>query len=80
MQAQLVIRRSPSTIILLLFAMAATLLVGGSLGYVLKPATVLNVPARVVVVHDESGLYSVGGSAAVPEPCVWIGNPAHKVC
>ena len=81
MQARLEIRRSPITAILVLFALAATLLLGGSLGYVLKPVSVVNTPARVVVVHDESNLYSTGSSDSTSsDSCVWTTNPRHKAC
>jgi len=54
-QAKLDFGRSRSAVTLILFALAAALLLGSSLGYVLKATTVSNSPARVVVVHDESG-------------------------
>jgi hypothetical protein len=66
-------RRSPSAIIAILFALAVTLLLGGTLGYVLKPATSTSAPARVVV------LPSVGpGSDYAAQPCLWINH--QKAC
>jgi hypothetical protein len=81
MQAQLELKRSPVGAIIVAFSLAAALLLGGSLGYVIRPATVVNQPARVVVVHDESALYATGDtSSAYPESCVWTTNPRHKDC
>lgn len=73
MQSRLEMRRSPSAIIAILFALAATLLLGGTLGYVLKPATSTSTPAHVVV------LPSVGPSSDyMQEPCQWVNH--QKVC
>lgn len=66
MQAQLTFRRLPSIYVVALFALAAALLLGGTLGSVLKPATMVSGPALVVVVHDESGAYATGGASALP--------------
>lgn len=55
MQAQLEIRRSPSTLFALIVMLAATLLLGGTLGYVFKPATFVSGPSHVVVVPAGQG-------------------------
>ena len=50
MQARLEIKRFPSMLVAVILALAATLLLGGTLGYVLKPATVVSGPSNVIVV------------------------------
>ena len=73
MQSRLEMRRSPSAIIAILFALALTLLLGGTLGYVVKPATSTGEPTRVVV------LPSVGpASDYVAQPCQWVNH--QKSC
>jgi hypothetical protein len=81
MQARLEIRRFPAPLVAIAFAfaIALTLLLGASAGYVLKPATFVNSPARVVVVHDESALYATGGQNSVTSVgCTWINH--QKEC
>lgn len=64
MQAQLTFRRFPTTFFLMALAVIAALLLGGALGYVVRPATSVSAPARLVVVHDGSALYTSGGERA----------------
>ena len=79
MQARLEIIRFPVTFLAVALAIALTLLLGAMAGYVLKPATIVNGPARVVVVHDESALYATGDQNAAPsDGCIWINR--HKGC
>ena len=72
MQSRLEMKRSPSAIIAILFALAVTLLLGGTLGYVLKAAPT-SVPTRVVVVpsNGPSSDYAV-------QPCQWVNH--QKAC
>lgn len=65
MQARLSLIRFPSFVIAVVFALAASLILGGVLGYTLKPP--VSVPGRtqVIVVHDSST-----GSAA--DACIWV--------
>jgi hypothetical protein len=74
MQAQFVIRRSPTFLVSVLFAVAAVLLLGGTFGYLLKPANIVSGPARVVVVSTSSD------SAAASDRCIWTSNPRQKEC
>ncbi len=79
MQARLEIRRFPVTFFVIALAIALTLLLGATAGYVLKPATIVNGPARVVVVHDESALYATGDQNTAPsDSCIFINH--HKGC
>jgi hypothetical protein len=50
MQARLEIKRFPSILVAVVFALAATLLLGGALGYALKPAAVVSGATHVIVV------------------------------
>ena len=50
MQARLEIKRYPAILVAVIVALAATLLLGGTLGYELKPATVVSGPSHVIVV------------------------------
>lgn len=74
MQAQLTFRRFPTTLVLLALAIVAALLLGGALGYVVKPAALVSAPSRVVVVHD-GGLYATGdANAGAQAPCIWVNH------
>jgi hypothetical protein len=75
MQAQFAIRRSPAFLVSVLFAVAAVLLLGGTLGYLLKPASFVSGPARVVVVSTSSG-----SATATDDLCIWTANPRQKDC
>jgi hypothetical protein len=72
LQARLEIKRFPSMFVLIVFALAAALVLGGALGYTLKP-TSLSGPARVIVVPDTPSVYS-----SVNDSCVFVGK--HKEC
>jgi hypothetical protein len=50
MQARLEIRRFPMALVAFVVALAAALLLGGSLGYVLKPTTTVSGPSRTIVI------------------------------
>ena len=74
MQARLEIKRYPSVLVAVIFALAATLLLGGTLGYVLKPATVVSGPSHVIVVPaSEPNALNADGNT-----CVFINH--HKAC
>lgn len=76
MQAQFVIRRSPVLLFSALFAVAVALLLGGALGYMLKPASTVSGPARYVVVST-----SAGSAVTADDRCILTTNPRHqKAC
>jgi hypothetical protein len=54
MQARLRLSRFPSFLVAVVFALAASLILGGVLGYTLKPS--VSVPGRtqVIVVHESN--------------------------
>ena len=54
MQARLEFRQFPSMLVALIVAAVAALVIGAALGYVLKPATFVTGPARVVVVSGDT--------------------------
>ncbi len=67
MEARLAARRSPAGIIVLLFAVAAAMLLSATLGYVLKPVAVTTAPTHYVV------LPAVQTSSGQPD-CIQIGS------
>ena len=72
MQAQMTVRRPLSLPWFALLLIAVALLLGGSLGYVIKPAAVVTGPARVVIVHDgEATGYQAPSDS---NQCVWINH------
>lgn len=73
MQARLEIRRFPSTLLVIVFALVAALLLGGALGYTLKPTSVTSGIPRVIVVHNDQP-----GNPSVTDSCVFVGK--HKAC
>ena len=73
MQARLGSNRFPSMLVAILFALAVTLLLGGTLGYTLKPASVVSGPTHVIVVP--AGQPS---SANTDNRCEFIDH--HKAC
>lgn len=73
MQARLESNRFPSALVAILFALAVALLLGGTLGYMLKPATVVSGPAHVIVAPA-----SQSSGASTDAPCVFIDH--HKAC
>jgi hypothetical protein len=74
MQARLEMKRFPLTLVAVLFALAVTLLLGGTLGYALKPATVVSGPAHVIVVPASQD----GAANASDNRCYFINH--QKVC
>jgi hypothetical protein len=66
MQTRIAINRFPSTLVAIIFALAAALVLGGALGYALKPASMITSPARVIVL-PATGL----GNPTVDDRCVW---------
>lgn len=73
MQARLAINRFPSMFLAIVLGLAVALILGGALGYTLKPTSTTSVPARVIVVS--SGQQS---STSADNACVWAGT--HKEC
>jgi hypothetical protein len=56
-----------------LFVVAVALLLGGALGYVLKPTSTVSGPARYVVVST-----SAGSAVTADDRCIWTANPPHQ--
>jgi hypothetical protein len=54
MQAQLTVRRFPSALFAFVLALAAALVLGWSLGYALKGASIAPARTQVVVTNDEA--------------------------
>jgi hypothetical protein len=52
MQARLTINRFPSILVAIVFALAAALVLGGALGYVLKPVSTISGATKVLVVTN----------------------------
>jgi hypothetical protein len=73
MQARLEIRRFPSTLLVIVFALVATLVLGGALGYTLKPTSVTSGPLRVIAVPNDQL-----GNPSVTDSCIFVGK--HKEC
>lgn len=73
MQARLEIRRFPSTLLVIVFALVAALVLGGALGYTLKPTSVTSGPPRVIVVHGDQL-----GTPSLTDNCIFVGK--HKEC
>jgi hypothetical protein len=70
MQARLTYIRFPLTLMALFFVIGAALLLGGVLGYELKPATVAAGQSRIILEQP--------GPAASTPICVW--TDSHKGC
>jgi hypothetical protein len=75
MQARLEIRRFPRAFVAFVLALAAALLLGGSLGYVLKPTTTVSGPSPTVVISSGQ----LGGASDNAYACDLI-NRHPKVC
>ena len=71
MQARLSFIRFPSFLVATVFALVAALILGGALGYTLKPA--VSVPGRtqVLILHEQD-------TYGTADPCVWINH--QKAC
>jgi hypothetical protein len=70
MQARLEIRRFPTQLAVIVLAMAAALVGGGTLGYALRTPTVVSGPTRVIQVPSQS--------VSSHDDCVFIST--HKAC
>jgi hypothetical protein len=64
MQATLKSNRFPSILVAILFALAVALVLGGTAGYLLKPATFVSGPTHVIVLPA-----SQPGSATTDNAC-----------
>lgn len=72
MQARLSLIRFSSFLIASAFALAAALILGGVLGYTLKPAVAIPGRTQVLVVHEAA-------PTAPSDGCVWV-TPNRKAC
>ena len=72
MQARLTLTRFPSFLFAIVFAVLAAIILGGVLGYTLKPAVVTPGRTQVIVLHDPGTLTSTDN------PCVFVNH--HKSC
>ena len=70
MVARIGLTQLPLLVLPVVLALIAALILGGVLGYTIKPAIRIPGPTQVLVVHDD-----VSSSAA---PCLWQGE--HKGC
>lgn len=70
MQARLQFARFPTLLSALIFALVAATVLGGTLGYVLKPVTVVPGRTQVLVVHDDMNPRA--------DACLWFDG--HKHC
>jgi hypothetical protein len=66
MRARLGFDRMPPLLFSLIFALAAAMVLGGTLGYVLKPSTLVPGRTQVLVIHDNDD------SSPRAEACLWI--------
>lgn len=73
MQARLQVRKSPSFLAVALFALAASVTLGGGLGYTLRSSVTAPGPVRVVVVHSAGT-----DGPANRNDCIWTNG--HKSC
>jgi hypothetical protein len=72
MRARLGFDRLPPLLFSLIFALAAAMVLGGTLGYMLKPSTLVPGRTQVLVIHDNAD------SSPGADPCQRIGG--HKAC
>jgi hypothetical protein len=73
MQARLEIKRFPSTLMLIVFALVAALVLGGALVYTLKPTSPTSSSGHVIAAPN---VQAVNSSAN--DSCVFVGK--HKAC
>jgi hypothetical protein len=73
MQARLEIKRFPSTLLVIVFALVAALLLGGALGYTLKPISATSGSGHVIVVPNVQA-----ANSSANDSCVFFGQ--HKAC
>lgn len=71
MQARLSLIRVPSFLVAVVFTLAAALILGGVVGYTMKPPTVIPGRTQVIVLHD-------AGGASAADPCIWVNH--KKAC
>ena len=72
MQARLQLYRFPTLLFSVIFALAAAIVLGGTLGYVLKPATLVPGRTQVLVIHVGQDLNPRA------DACIWFDG--HKQC
>lgn len=72
MQARLQLFRFPTLLFSVIFALAAAVVLGGTLGYVLKPATLVPGRTQVLVIHEYQDLNPRA------DACIWFDR--HKHC
>jgi hypothetical protein len=72
MRARLRFDRLPPLLFPLIFALAAAMVLGGTLAYVLKPSTVIPGRTQVIVIHDNAD------SSPGADPCQRISG--HQAC
>ena len=72
MQARLQLNRFPTLLFSVIFALAAAMVLGGTLGYLLKPSTLIPGRTQVLVIHDNLD------SNPRADACIWVDG--HKAC
>jgi hypothetical protein len=72
MRARLRFDRLPPLLFSLIFALAAAMVLGGTLAYVLKPPTLVPGRTQLLVIHDDAG------SSPRADACQWNGR--RKTC
>jgi hypothetical protein len=72
MRARLGFDRLPPLLFSLIFALAAAMVLGGALGYVLKPSTLVPGRTQVLVIHDNAD------ASPRADACLWISG--RKAC
>ena len=72
MQARLQLNRFPTMLVSVIFALAAAIVLGGTLGYVLKPPTLVPGRTQVLVIHEYQDLNPRA------DACIWFDG--HKQC
>jgi hypothetical protein len=72
MEARLGFDWLPPLLLPLIFALAAAMVLGGTLVYVLKPPTLVPGRTQVLVIHDNAD------SSPRADACLWISG--HKAC
>jgi hypothetical protein len=72
MRARLRLDRLPPLLFSLIFALAAAMVLGGTLAYVLKPSTLVPGRTQLLVIHDNAD------SSPRADACQWTGG--RKTC
>ncbi len=72
MQARLQLNRFPTLLVSVIFALAAAMVLGGTLGYAIKPPTLVPGRTQVLVIH------SYLDSNPRADACIWFDG--HKQC